>query len=202
MTTRHHFIQSCKNAVISKKLALSFHLHTTDINQRRALCTDVCRKAGLPGSEMKGQLLEYLTYASRITTSEFGAWDSNETIAKRLGWRNRDQVKRAKLALIEAGLIETGLGIPKGQKAPHTHYRLTRRLGDMIKRLIVAVRATAHSYKRAKPPILKRASTGSSTKTLAHQEFKPNPGRKPATREVGGFHLGKIKALMKGGAAA
>lgn len=198
MATKTQFIKACRNAVVSKHIALTFHLQTTDVQQRIQLCTDICRVRGIPGSEMAGRLLEYLAYASRITTSPFGAWDADATIAAHLGWRNRDQVKRVKAKLIAAGLIETGVGKPVGRKAPCTHYRLTKALGDLFKRMTAAVVRIAQSYKRAKTPSLKASPALPSAKPAAHQEFKPNPGRKPPTREVGGFFLGKMRELIGG----
>lgn len=198
MATKTQFIQSCRNAVVSKHIALTFHLQTTDVQQRIKLCTDICRERGIPGCEMAGRLLEYLAYASRITTSRFGAWDADATIAAHMGWRNRDQVKRVKAKLIAAGLIETGVGIPQGRSAPCTHYRLTKALGTLFKRLTAAIRKTAQSYNRAKVPSLKKPLLVSPAKTLAHQEFQKQQPAKRSTLEVGIAALGNLHKLIGG----
>lgn len=195
MATKAQFLKSCRNAVISKKIALGFHLHTADVLQRIRVCSDICRDAGISNWEQAGRLLEYLAYASRITTAQFGAWDSDATISAHLGWRNRDQVKRLKKKLVDAGLIETGLGIPQGRKAPCTHYRLTVFLGKLFKRF-GAVKRRAQSLAKAAAPSLKKLLPVQAPKTAAHQEFKKEPPRKRAAPEVAAFNLQAIWQLM------
>lgn len=199
MATKTQFLKSCRNAVISKKIALTFHHHTTDVGQRIALCRDICRDRGISNWEQAGQLLEYLAYASRITTSQFGAWDADTTVSMHLGWRSRDQVKRIKRKLIDAGLIETGLGIPLGRTAPCTHYRLTTFLGKLMKRLTGAIRR-AQSLGKALAPSLKKLLPVQATKTAAHQQFKQEPPRKRSTLAVAGAYLASMRQLVRGGA--
>lgn len=196
MATKESVFKALRNALFSKKIAKALHDHTHNKDERLKVCERICREYGIHSWKTAGQLLEHLVHGQLTTTSAFGSWDSDETIAVTLGWPNRYYVKRAKKDLQRVGLIEIGLGKPVGHRAPHSHYRLTTLIGKLFRGVVKAIRKVAQSKKRAAKPNL--VATRSSTKTPAHKAFKPEPISRVSQPVVGNSALDDIKRMLTG----
>lgn len=196
MATRHQVFKALRSAFKSKTIAKSLHDHTANAFERLQLHEQMCQERGISSWKMCGQLLDHLAYNQLTTKSPFGSWDSDQTIADHLGWPNRYYVKRAKAELLRVGLIETGLGKPLGERAPHTHYRLTNLVARLYRSVVKAIRRKAQSKKRAEKPNL--VATRFPTKTFdspkrvvleAHRPFRPEPIPQVSQPRVGNHYL-------------
>ena len=161
------------SAAASQKMALAFQSATASRSEREQRCRDMCKSRGVVGVERAAQLLEHVSFLARITTGQFGAYESDQVIAQKLGWRDRYQVRRARQKLIDAGLIETGRGVPPGQKAPVLHYRLTRVFRATWKAVKAFLSKTAQSIGRAVSPNLKALTALFPSKTRQHVNNSP-----------------------------
>lgn len=205
MSAYKQVLTDLASAAASQKMALAFHSATASRTEREQRCREICKSRGVV-SERAAQLLEHISFLARITTGQFGAYESDQVIAGQLGWRNRDQVRYQRQLLLDAGLLETGRGVPPGRKAPVLHYRLTKVFRATWKAVAAFLLKSAQSIGRALFPNLKALTASIPSKTpkteknpaiAAHVLFQPEEKSAGCDRVKASAALLGLKSLLR-----
>lgn len=163
-------VESRKAARRSRSIALAVRVKTGGKIQAVRVCQESCKRAGILHAWEHGKLLEELLYRVTITGSPYGAYEPDATLAARLGITVR-QLRTRRDNLVDAGLVESQLGIPPGGTGPVHHYRLLELFNTLAQSILMVADVVKTVAKKVVRTVWKKTSELLSTKKTSTKAF-------------------------------